>query len=74
MPSYHIHVEAPKRLASLIIEDDRGQKWEYGIPYDKRGIFAFEDIEAIRREFGADHADAIWEALDDAIQRSLAGG
>lgn len=71
MPSYHIEVEPPKRLASLIIEDDRGQKWEYGIPYDKRGLFAFEDIEAIRREFGDSFGQQIWDALDEAITSTL---
>jgi hypothetical protein len=67
MPSYHIHVEAAKRLVDLLIEDDRGQRWEYGIPYDKRGGFAFEDIEAIRREFGAAFGDELWQAIEAAI-------
>jgi hypothetical protein len=69
MPSYHIRLEPTKRLVDLLIEDDRGQRWEYGIPYDKRGGFAFEDIEAIRREFGEEFGRRLWTALEEAIAR-----
>lgn len=69
MPSYSIDIEPAKRLVELVIQDDRGQRWEYGIPFDKRGGFAFEDIEAIRREFGEEFGRRLWTDLEAAVAR-----
>lgn len=72
MPHFEIHKDPNKNILELLITTPDGQRWEYGIPFNHRGEFEFDDIHPIGLEFGEDFATDLISALERAADAALA--
>jgi hypothetical protein len=53
----------------LVIHSSDGNKWEYGIPFNRsNGRYMFEEIDVLRMDFGDAFADELEERLDELVQ------
>ena len=53
----------------LVIHSSDGNKWEYGIPFNRsNGRYMFEEIDVLRMDFGDDFADELQDKLDELVK------
>jgi hypothetical protein len=69
MPNYEVKsytvlpVEGDDQVEVVIHASD-GNKWEYGIPYNRTtGRYTFEEIDVLAMDFGDDFAEELKEKL-----------
>lgn len=71
-PEYKISVESEDGQVEVVLRAPNGDKWEYGIPFDRQtGRFAFEDIKVIELDFGADFAEKMLSDIRAAVRAAL---
>jgi len=71
-PEYKISVETEDGQVEVVLRAPNGDKWEYGIPFDRQtGRFAFEDIKVIELDFGADFAEKMLSDIRAAVRAAL---
>ncbi|MBL8695018.1 MAG: hypothetical protein JNJ88_13065 [Planctomycetes bacterium] len=71
-PEYKISVETEDGQVEVVLRAPNGDKWEYGIPFDRQtGRFAFEDIKVIELDFGADFAEKMLSDIRAAVRTAL---
>ena len=71
MANYQIRKDPHKNLLELTLENEAGERWEYGIPFNHRGEFDFDDIHPISLEFGDEFAEDLMAALENAVEEAL---
>ena len=75
MPQYEVvkytvePVEGDDQIAVTIHASD-GNKWEYGIPYNKRsGRYQFPEIDVLAADFGDEFARELIEKVDALVAK-----
>ncbi|HKE02347.1 MAG TPA: hypothetical protein VKE69_15120 [Planctomycetota bacterium] len=71
-PEYRISVHPDDRMIEVVLRSPNGDKWEYGIPYNESGRFAFEDIKVVELDFGSEFAERMLADIRSAVDRALA--
>ena len=57
----------------VIIHASDGNKWEYGIPYNRTsGRYQFPEIDVIEGDFGADFTEELTAKLDEMVEKLIA--
>ncbi len=74
MPNYEVKsytvrpVEGDDQVEVVIHASD-GNKWEYGIPYNRTtGRYTFEEIDVLAMDFGDDFAEELKEKLAALVE------
>ena len=53
----------------VIIHASDGNKWEYGIPYNRStGRYQFPEIDVVEMDFGEEFAEQLTEKLDEVVE------
>jgi hypothetical protein len=73
-PQYKISVHPDDRMIEVVLRSPNGDKWEYGIPYNREsGTFAFEDIKVIEIDFGTEFAEKLLGDIRGAVRAATEG-
>ena len=62
--SYSVRPVEGDDQVEIVIHASDGNKWEYGIPYNRTtGRYTFEEIDVLAMDFGDDFAEELKEKL-----------